>query len=143
MPLYVCVPAFALESCIKMYLCVAIRNQRIEWGIGGVAYEKRWKRAKDALSGVFLKTDTPSSVQNSDPTPKSEEKPIEKPPSSDLCCSRIQVIVVATIGMISLILLLMAGYFVDLTPEFAATVSQFWDFVAACVGFLVSCGKKQ
>lgn len=95
------------------------------------------------ISGNFLKTGSSVSVQNSDSAPKAEEKPIENPSTSFVCCSQIQVIVVSIIGMISLILLLVARNFADMTPEFAATVSQFRDFVAACVGFLVSCGKKR
>lgn len=95
------------------------------------------------ISGNFLKTDSPASMQSTDPSPKATEKRSEEPSASSMCCSRIQVIVVSTIGMISLILLLIARSFVDMTPEFAATVSQLRDFVAACVGFLVSCGKKR
>ena len=86
------------------------------------------------ISGNFLKTDS---------SPKDEEKPAETAPASPVCYGRIQVIVVSTIGMISLILLLMVGNFAEVTPEFAATVSQLRDFVAACVGFLVSCEKKR
>lgn len=86
------------------------------------------------ISGNFLKSESLS---------KAEEKPVEMAPASSMRPSRIQVIVVSAIGMISLVLLLMARNFAEMTPEFAATVSQLRDFVAACVGFLVSCGKKQ
>lgn len=58
-------------------------------------------------------------------------------------CNHIQVIIVACIGGISLLLLFIARNYVENNPEISATVSQFRDFVSACVGYLVSCGKQQ
>ena len=51
--------------------------------------------------------------------------------------------IVAGIGGISLILLFAVRNYLDTNPEITATVSQFRDFVSACVGFLVSCGKSE
>lgn len=58
-------------------------------------------------------------------------------------CNSIQVMIVAGIGGISLILLFAVRNYLDTNPEITATVSQFRDFVSACVGFLVSCGKSE
>ncbi len=62
------------------------------------------------------------------------------PPSAS-ACNKVQVIVVSVIGLFSLILLVIARRFTEITPEMASTVSQLQDFVSACVGFLISCGK--
>lgn len=58
-------------------------------------------------------------------------------------CNKIQITVVSVVGIFSLILLFIAGKFLDTTHEISATVSQLRDFVSACVGFLVSCGKAR
>ena len=57
-------------------------------------------------------------------------------------CNEIQVFVVSMIGLISLIILLITRHFQNVTPELTAVISQLRDFVSACIGFLVSCGKK-
>lgn len=57
-------------------------------------------------------------------------------------CNKIQVIVVSTIGLISLVILFITRYSQNITPEFTATISQLRDFVSACIGFLISCGKN-
>lgn len=62
---------------------------------------------------------------------------------SDVCCSNLQIIVVSGIGLISLVLLLVSKKCTHTTPEFSATVSQLRDFLSACIGFLVSCGKAK
>ena len=62
-------------------------------------------------------------------------------PDTDICNS-VQVIVVSAIGILSLLFLFMARSDITLTPGITATMSQFRDFVSACVGFLISCGKK-
>ncbi len=58
-------------------------------------------------------------------------------------CHKLQVIIVSSIGICSLILLLTTKHFLPMTSEVLATVSQLRDFVSACIGFLVSCGKTQ
>lgn len=62
--------------------------------------------------------------------------------STHVKCSNPQVIIVSILGMVSLILLLISSDFADATPRAASTISQLRDFVSACVGFLVSCGKS-
>lgn len=57
-------------------------------------------------------------------------------------CSKIQVTIVASIGLISLAILFVTRFYQDFTPELSATISQLRDFVSACIGFLVSCGKN-
>lgn len=57
-------------------------------------------------------------------------------------CSRIQVTIVASIGIFSMIILFITRFYQDLTPELSATISQLRDFVSACIGFLISCGKN-
>lgn len=56
-------------------------------------------------------------------------------------CNKYQVIIVATVGITSLCILLLLRNFMEVTPQAIATISQLRDFVSACVGFLVSCGK--
>lgn len=63
------------------------------------------------------------------------------PENSETRCSKIQVIIVATIGFLSLIILFITRFFQDVTPELAVMISQLRDFVSACIGFLISCGK--
>ena len=89
------------------------------------------------ISGNFLRSG--ASSQPAEPTEPSGEAPAASVP----CCSRLQVMTVATVGLISLLLLLIARNRIAMTPEPAATVSQLRDFMAACIGYLVSCGKKQ
>lgn len=66
----------------------------------------------------------------------------ENPPPSTHTCSKMQILVVSGIGFVSLVILFLAGYLSDTTPAVAATLSQLRDFVAACIGFLISCGKN-
>lgn len=61
---------------------------------------------------------------------------------SNRSCNKFQVIVVSVIGLISLTILLIAQQFQTVTPELTAIISQLRDFVSACIGFLVSCGKN-
>ena len=56
-------------------------------------------------------------------------------------CGDLQIITVATIGIVSLALLIASRDFADITAGATATISQLRDFVSACVGFLVGCGK--
>lgn len=56
-------------------------------------------------------------------------------------CNKMQVTVVSIIGILSLAVLFIARHFQNVTPELTATVSQLRDFVSACIGFLISCGK--
>lgn len=58
-------------------------------------------------------------------------------------CSKMQVIIVSIIGLISLTILLLTGIFQDVTSELTAIISQLRDFVSACIGFLISCKKKR
>ena len=57
-------------------------------------------------------------------------------------CNKIQVITVSVIGIFSLLLLIFIRNFTDLEAQATATISQLRDFISACVGFLIACGKK-
>ena len=57
-------------------------------------------------------------------------------------CNKIQVVIVAIIGLICLSTLFVTRYFQVVTPELTAVISQLRDLVSACIGFLVSCGKS-
>lgn len=57
-------------------------------------------------------------------------------------CSNVQVGIVAIIGMASLLVLIITGRLQNITPELTAMMSQLRDFVAASIGFLISCGKS-
>lgn len=83
------------------------------------------------LSSSFRKTDSDLSAQEVPSVPASRST------------SRIQITAVASIGLLSLLLLFLARGSVTMTPEFSAAVSQLRDFVSAAIGFLVSCGKSQ
>lgn len=56
-------------------------------------------------------------------------------------CGKIQIIIVSSIGIGSLILLFIIRYSASESHEIAAIVSQLRDFVSACIGFLVSYKK--
>ncbi len=62
--------------------------------------------------------------------------------SPQIVCSKMQVWVVATVGLISLIILMIAREMVYSSPATAAAISQFRDYVSAGVGFLISCGRR-
>ena len=83
------------------------------------------------LSSSFRKTDSDLSAQEVPSVPASRST------------NQIQISVIASIGLLSLILLFLARGSVTMTPEFSAAVSQLRDFVSAAIGFLVSCGKSQ
>lgn len=55
---------------------------------------------------------------------------------------QMQIFVVSVIGLISLTILFLTGYIENVTTEIAAIISQLRDFVSACIGFLISCGKN-
>lgn len=57
-------------------------------------------------------------------------------------CNKLQVIVVSGVGLFSLVILLISKQFPNITPELTAMISQLRDFVSACIGFLISCGKN-
>ena len=57
-------------------------------------------------------------------------------------CSKTQVYVVSIIGLFSLAILLIARNCHGETSEITAIISQLRDFISACIGFLVSCGKN-
>ena len=63
--------------------------------------------------------------------------------SSDLDCSKHQIIIVTLICVSCLIILLTFRDFCEVTPRVASKVSQLRDFVSVGVGFLVSCGKNK
>lgn len=58
-------------------------------------------------------------------------------------CNKLQIAVISVIGIVCLTFLLVLRNFSQITPQTASTVSQLRDFTSACVGFLVSCGKKE
>ncbi len=58
-------------------------------------------------------------------------------------CSKIQITVVAVIGMVSLMILLASNVSGSQNSEISAMVSQLRDFISACIGFLISCGKTK
>ena len=68
---------------------------------------------------------------------------IEELPANSGHCDNLQIVVISVIGIVSLVTLLVVRNFVQITPQSSATLSQLRDFISACVGFLISCGKKQ
>lgn len=58
-------------------------------------------------------------------------------------CSKLQVIIVSSIGGCALILLFITKFFIAEPSEISVTVSQLRDFVSASIGFLISCGRTK
>ena len=56
--------------------------------------------------------------------------------------SKLQVYIVSIIGLSALIILLISRLYIANTPELTAIISQLRDFVSACIGFLIGCGKN-
>lgn len=52
-------------------------------------------------------------------------------------CKLVQVYIVGTLGIISLVLIILCRYCVDDTTEIRVIVSQLRDFVSSSVGFLI------
>lgn len=76
----------------------------------------------------------PSSSLDEVPSPPSFS---EKPAVDTRTRPNLSVIVVALVGLFSMILLLIVRNFTTVTPGMAATLSQLRDFVCGCIGFLV------
>lgn len=91
------------------------------------------------ISSQFTKNKTPSasSSESEEPTPLPE-------PATDSSSSenRLQIMLVSLIGIGSFLLLSLARFRPDGTPEMAAILSQLRDFASGCIGFLISCGKS-
>lgn len=71
----------------------------------------------------------------------------DPPVSSSSSClthlRKVQITVVTIIGIFSLLFLFFAANIHQLSSGMSATLSQLRDFVSACVGFLISCGKNK
>lgn len=76
----------------------------------------------------------PSSSLDEVPSPPAFS---EKPAVDTRTRPNLSVIVVALVGLFSLILLLIVRNFTTVTPGMAATLSQLRDFVCGCIGLLV------
>lgn len=63
-------------------------------------------------------------------------------PSPTSSYLKTRIYIVSGIGLLSLVILIFARHTQSVTPELTATVSQLRDFVASCIGFLISCGKQ-
>lgn len=63
-------------------------------------------------------------------------------PDSTSFYLKTRIYIVSSIGLLSLVILIFARHTHTVTPELTATVSQLRDFVASCIGFLISCGKQ-
>lgn len=88
-----------------------------------------------------------SSQNESPPSADSAEEPAKSPaaesPAAGASCGKLQVIIVSSIGGFALLLLFIAKFFIAEASEISATVSQLRDFVSACIGFLISCGRTK
>ena len=67
----------------------------------------------------------------------------EDPGPSKDSSKKLQIKIIAVIGLVSLGILFLAGNFPKESPELTAIVSQLRDFLFASIGFLVSCGKQE
>lgn len=93
------------------------------------------------ISGNFQKT-APQSSSPGNAAPSAPAVAAEDTPAAPSCAGKLQIGVVSLIGMFCLLLLLLCEKSAAATPKHAATVSQLRDFVAACIGFLISCKKQ-
>lgn len=97
------------------------------------------------LSSVLPSENIPSGqIGFSAPMPSSSLDEVSSPPTfsekpavDSRTRPNLSVIVVALVGLFSLILLLIVRNFTTVTPGMAATLSQLRDFVCGCIGFLV------
>lgn len=79
-----------------------------------------------------------------------EETTVPQPPilsqeevkAAEQRCDRSQILVVATVGVVSLIVLLVFRNFLEGAAANASSVTQFRDFVSGSVGFLISCSTS-
>ena len=76
----------------------------------------------------------PSSSLDEVPSPPAFS---EKPAVDTRTKPNLSVIIVALVGLFSMILLLIVRNFTTVTPNMSATLSQLRDFVCGCIGFLV------
>lgn len=84
------------------------------------------------------------SAQNGSASPADDaEGPVTDIPPNHTFCSKLQVTIVSSIGGCALILLFIIKFFIAETSGIPATVSQLRDFVSACIGFLISCGRAK
>lgn len=115
-------------------------------------FTKSPTQAENRISSSSLeRTSTYQDTQNKigfQPDPPSDSV---KPDSSSLPKSpvilnitenRLQIMLVSLIGIGSFLLLSLARFRPDSTPEMAAILSQLRDFASGCIGFLISCGKS-
>lgn len=63
--------------------------------------------------------------------------------TSEPDCRNTRILFLSAVGGICLIFLLLLRHCETVPESAAATISQFRDFIAASIGFLISCGKKQ
>lgn len=102
-----------------------------------------------SISSEFANSDPSSRIKNQigfESSPKGETGGISLSENSSLPvkhCSKVQVCIVAAIGLVSLVILVVTKQFPEATAELAAMKSQLRDFTSACIGFLVSCGKQE
>lgn len=66
---------------------------------------------------------------------------VEPAPETGNTYGKIQITVVAVIGLVSFGILLVARIFPEVNAELTATISQLRDFIFASIGFLISCAK--
>lgn len=90
--------------------------------------------------GMGIGFQAPSQAEQPAEGGRAAVSPSPEPPKTS--CDRLQVWVVSAVGLVSLVILLAVKGYQDVPQELAAAVSQLRDFLFACIGFLVSCGKS-
>lgn len=66
-----------------------------------------------------------------------------QPTASTECRSKMQILIVSLIGLLSLAALLVSYSLKNESSGFVSTVSQLRDFVSTCIGFLISYRKNE
>lgn len=97
-----------------------------------------------AIFGYFISSNFSEKAKSNTLSAQStdSEETFSESPAPARHCSRVQITIVASIGLFSMIILFVTRFYQELTPEFSATISQLRDFVSAGIGFLISCGKN-
>lgn len=108
-------------------------------------------RASAALPAPAASADAPRSRIGFQAEPETETRTVPErggvilssgtPAGGDTRLRR-QILVVSVVGFFALAVLLVARNLPGSSPGLTATVSQLRDFLSACIGFLVSCGKR-
>ncbi len=137
-----------IDRCLILFMFI-LMAQSI-YGIFAAANDSQYAASIDvvirttssAIFGYFLsanfnKSEQPPDAPAESAAPSAPSTPVA--PRSGNKISRVQIILTTVIGVISLVIILIARNFIELTPASVPAITHLRDFVSGCVGFLVGC----